>query len=120
MQPILRPSQALINSPLPPDAPSITQQPENDSILTDAPYTLEIVIDGAPFPEVVWTRNGETLHYTERVFLSGYDASLMFATVTNDDGGVYRVSLTNDDESVESIDITLTVTGKLGVSFALS
>ena len=72
-----------------------------------------MVIDGAPFPEVVWHRDGEILEYTERVFLSGYDASLMFGSVTNDDGGVYGVTLTNDDGSVTSLNITLSVTGTI-------
>ena len=44
-----------------------------------------------PFPEVVWNRDGKTVNYTEKVFVSGYDASLMFTTVVNDDVGVYSV-----------------------------
>ena len=76
-------------------------------------------MDGAPFPEVAWKRNGNTIEYTERVFVSGYDASLMFTTVTNDDGGVYSVSLTNNEGSIESMSIGLTVTGMLEVSWAL-
>ena len=100
-----------IITPFSSDAPSITQQPQNDSILTDAPYTLEVIVDGAPFPEMVWNRDGETVEYTENVFVSGYDASLVFTTVTNDDGGVYSVSLSNNDGSEESISITLSVTG---------
>ena len=68
-------------------------------------------MDGAPFPEVVWNRDGQTLEYTENVFVSGYDTSLVFVSVTNDDGGVYGVSLTNNDGSMESINITLSVTG---------
>ena len=68
-------------------------------------------MDGAPFPEVVWNRDGETVEYTENVFVSGYDASLVFTTVTNNDGGVYSVSLSNNDRSEESISITLSVTG---------
>ena len=69
-------------------------------------------IDGAPFPDVTWYQNQETINYTERVFLSRYDASLMFATVTNDDDGIYSVLLTNANGSVTSINITLSVTGK--------
>ena len=76
-------------------------------------------MDGAPFPELVWKRNGNTVEYTERVFVSGYDASLMFTTVTNDDGGVYSVSLTNNERSIESMSIALTVTGMLEVSGAV-
>jgi leucine-rich repeat/fibronectin type-III domain-containing protein 5 len=92
------------------NAPSITQQPQNDSILTDAPYSLEIVIDGAPFPDVTWTRDGTPVNYTERVFVSGYDASLLFALVTNDDAGIYGVSLSNIYGEEESVIITLMVT----------
>lgn len=96
-----------------PDSPFITQQPQDDSVLTDAPYSLEIVIDGAPFPDVTWNRDGEPLIYTERVFVSGYDASLMFTTITNGDTGVYSVSLVNINGGAESINVTLSVTGKL-------
>ena len=94
-----------------PDAPSITQQPQNASVLTDAPYTLEIAIDGAPFPDVVWNRDGEAVNYTERVFVTGYDASLMFALVANGDDGVYSVSLSNANGSYDSVSVTLSVTG---------
>jgi hypothetical protein len=104
------PLRALVSSDYQCYAPSIIQHPQNDSILTDAPYTLEVIVDGAPFPEVAWKRNGNTIEYTERVFVSGYDASLMFTTVTNDDGGVYSVSLTNNEGSIESMSIGLTVT----------
>ena len=94
------------------DAPSVVQQPQNDSILTDAPYTLDVVIDGAPFPEVVWKKDGKPVNYTDDVFVTGYDASLMFAIVTNSDGGVYSVTLTNSEDTVISDSITLSVTGE--------
>lgn len=72
-----------------------------------------MTIDGAPFPEVTWTQDGDIVNYTERVFLTLYDASLMFNTVTNNDAGLYTVSLTNTNGSAVSINITLSVTGKL-------
>ena len=99
--------------PLSPDAPFITEQPQSDSVLTDAPYSLEVAIDGAPFPDVVWSRDGEAVTYTERVYVSNYDASLQFATVTNGNTGAYSVKLSNDDGSVESTNATLSVTGEL-------
>lgn len=71
-----------------------------------------MTIDGAPFPDVTWNQNGEIVNYTDRVYLSRYDASLMFTTVTNDDDGIYSVALTNPNGSVTSINITLSVTGK--------
>lgn len=73
-----------------------------------------MTIDGAPFPDVTWNQNEEMINYTERVFLSRYDASLMFTTVTNDDDGTYNVLLTNANGSVTSINITISVTGKRG------
>ena len=60
---------------------------------------------------MVWYRDGEIVNYTDRVFVAGYDASLMFTTVANGDAGVYSVLLTNNDGSVESINATLFITG---------
>ena len=60
---------------------------------------------------MTWNKDGETLNYTERIFISGYDASLQFATVTNSDAGVYTVTLVNDYGGVVSSAATLTVTG---------
>lgn len=102
------------------DPPSITQQPQNDSILTDESYTLDITIDGAPFPDVVWNKDGEVINYTSNVFISGYDASLMFTSVVNDDDGIYSVLLSNINGSIESVNITLDVTGKLSNLQSLS
>ena len=62
---------------------------------------------------MVWSRDGEAVTYTERVYVSGYDASLQFAMVADGDAGVYSVRLSNDDGSVESTNATLSVTGEL-------
>lgn len=54
------------------------------------------------------------------MFISGYDASLMFTSVVNDDDGIYSVLLSNINGSIESVNITLDVTGKLSNLQSLS
>ena len=62
---------------------------------------------------MVWLKNGDPVNYTDRVYVSGYDASLQFSTVVHGDEGVYSVRLANEYDEVTSSNASLLVTGKL-------
>ena len=89
----------------------MVQDPQDSDILTSRTFTLVCAIDGAPFPQVTWTKDGEVLVYTDRVYLDQFNASLQFADVFLEDVGVYQCLASSTNSSVESANATLTVTG---------
>ncbi len=68
-------------------------------------------VDGAPFPEVTWTKDDLAVNYTERVYLDLYNGSLHFADVELEDAGVYQCFASNINGSTESTNATLSITG---------
>ena len=69
---------------------------------------------------MVWLKDGDPVNYTDRVYVSGYDASLQFSTVVHGDEGVYSVRLANEYDEVTSSNASLLVTGKLKKERVLS
>ncbi len=96
----------------------------DSDILTNRVFTLVCDVDGAPFPEVIWTKDGQTVNYTQRMYLDQYNGSLQFANVQLDDAGVYQCFASNFNGSTESINATLTISGAIpptvGNSMALT
>uniref|UniRef100_A0A1X7T9W5 Ig-like domain-containing protein n=1 Tax=Amphimedon queenslandica TaxID=400682 RepID=A0A1X7T9W5_AMPQE len=90
-------------------APSVTQSPRNDSILTNRTYHLTCTVTGAPFPEVTWIKDGVELNYTSRVYTSLYNASLTITNVELTDDGVYQCVIDNESGTDSSLEATLTV-----------
>ena len=93
------------------DAPSVRVGPSDTSILSNATLSLVCDLDGAPFPDVTWTKDGETFNFTERVYTRLYSASLQFDSLELGDSGVYQCFAANMDDSVESNNATLLVLG---------
>ena len=89
----------------------ILQGPEDADILTDRIFSLMCHLDGSPFPEVTWTKDGVMVNYTERVYMDLFSGSLQFADVMLEDAGVYQCFASNVNGSVESGTATLTITG---------
>ena len=93
------------------DAPSVRVGPSDTTILSNATLSLVCDLDGAPFPDVTWTKDGETFNFTERVYTRMYSASLQFDSLELSDSGVYQCFAANMDGSVESNNATLLVLG---------
>ena len=94
-----------------PDAPTIDVGPSDDHILTDREYSLTCMVEGAPFPEVIWLKDGQELNYTDRVGLRVFDASLHFTSTELEDAGIYQCLVENVNGSASSLNATLSLTG---------
>lgn len=83
-------------------APSITTQPQSQSVATGGSVTFSVVASGAPDPTYQWFLNGSPF--------SGATAStLSFSNARSSDAGDYTVVITNALGSVTSTKATLTV-----------
>ena len=55
-------------------------------------------MDGAPFPELIWRKDGEVLNYTSRIRLPNvYSTSLFFESLELNDTGLYECSVENEE-----------------------
>lgn len=103
--------QLLPFSPSSSDPPTITTNPEDADILTDRTFSLTCVVDGAPFPNITWLKNGQTVQYSSRVGHSLYNASLQFTPTQLVDAGVYQCLAENENVTAASSNATLKLTG---------
>ena len=87
--------------------------PSNDSIVTERSYTLTFEVEGSPFPNVTWYKNGQSIQYTSNIYLNTYDASLHFNNTVTNDSAVYYALIENEYGLVYSDEATLIVTGIL-------
>lgn len=94
------------------DAPSIITDPEEADILTDREFSLTCVVDGAPFPNITWLKNGQPVQYSRRVSHGLYNASLEFTMTQLGDAGVYECVAVNVNGTATSSNATLKLTGK--------
>ena len=94
------------------DAPSVRVGPSDTTVLSNVTLSLVCDLDGAPFPEVIWTKDGEIFNFTERIYTRMYSGSLQFDSLELSDSGVYQCFAANMDGSVESNNATLLVLGK--------
>jgi len=90
----------------------VQQGPSDTTILSNVTLSLVCDLDGAPFPEVSWTKDGDIFNFTERVHLGVYSASLQFDSLELGDSGVYRCFAVNMNGSAESSNATLLVLGE--------
>ena len=93
------------------DSPNITINPSNDSILTNRTYTLVCEVTGAPFPDITWYKDGETIDYSNRLYLNLFDGSLHFSQTILQDEGVYQCEAKNEYGTVTSTEAILSITG---------
>lgn len=94
-------------------APVLSGQPQNATLLSNQTLTITCqVTAGAPFPDVVWTRDGAAVNLSERVNLQQYSASLQFESLELDDSGQYACYVENVNGSAQSESGFITILGK--------
>ena len=93
------------------DAPTLTRGPQDRQLLSNETLVLQCRVDAAPFPDVLWTQNGQPVNLTERVFLAQFSASLEFATLELNDSGTYRCRVENLNGSAASETAELNILG---------
>ena len=98
---------------MPAAAPVLSRQPQNATLLSNQTLTITCqVTAGAPFPDVVWTRDGVAVNLTERVHLQQYSASLQFESLELGDSGEYACYVENVNGSAQSDSGFITILGK--------
>ncbi len=85
-------------------APTISGQPQSQSVAAGANVTFSVQATGSPAPTYQWTRNGAAI-------AGATGASLTLNSVAAANAGAYAVAVTNSAGSVTSNSATLTVTG---------
>ena len=94
------------------DSPTIVSDPEGADILTDRAFSLTCIVDGAPFPDITWLKNGLPVQYSSRVSHQLYNASLDFTVTQLEDAGEYQCVATNLNGTASSVNVTLKLTGE--------
>ena len=98
---------------MPAAAPVLSRQPQNATLLSNQTLTITCqVTAGAPFPDIVWTRDGVAVNLTERVHLQQYSASLQFESLELGDSGEYVCYLENVNGSAQSDSGFITILGE--------
>jgi len=83
-------------------APTITTQPQNQTVTAGANVTLSVVATGTPTPTYLW--------YKDSAAISGAtSATLSLSSVQSANAGSYKVTVTNAFSSIDSTAVTLTV-----------
>jgi hypothetical protein len=83
-------------------APSISAQPQNQTVTVGGSVTFSVAATGQPAPTYQWRKNNANI-------LGATGASLSLANVTSADAGTYSVVVTNSSGSITSATVTLTV-----------
>jgi len=86
----------------PPEPPTITRQPESQTVLAGGSVTFTAAASGTPTPTLQWRRDGQTI-------AGATNATLTVTNVRATDAGVYSVVATNPGGSQLSSAATLTV-----------
>ena len=94
----------------------LTRQPQNATLLSNQTLIISCqVAAGAPFPDVVWTKDGVTVNLTERVYLPRYSASLQFESLELEDSGEYACYIENVNGSTQSESGVITILGSVNI-----
>ncbi len=73
-------------------------------------------MDGAPFPELVWRKDGQVLSLTSRIRLPNvYSTSLFFESLELSDTGVYECSVENGEGADVSTEGEIIVLGTVNL-----
>ena len=93
--------------------PVLSRQPQNVTLFSNQTLTILCqVTAGAPFPDVVWTKDGVVVNFTQRVFLPRYSASLQFESLLLEDSGEYACYVENVNGSAQSGSGFITILGE--------
>ena len=94
------------------DSPTIISSPQDESILTNQSFSFNCEVDGAPFPDIVWIKDGAIVSFDDRVYLNNqFNGSLYWTNTILSDSGVYLCQASNVNGTDSSSNATLTVTG---------
>ena len=98
---------------------SYTAPPSIDKVLCGQVVTegqdvkFEAIVDGIPFPDISWSRDGVSLESNDKVMIEKEEGSIscMIKNVSRKDFGLYHLRCSNDSGTAES-EAVLTVNGK--------
>ena len=91
----------VLDSDLP---PTITKQPQNQTVVIGSPVTLTVEAIGSYPLHYKWTKDGNPIGQDNNTF--------SISKATNEDNGSYAVTISNDIGTKDSDPATLTVTGE--------
>lgn len=91
-----------IKETLPPSAPAITTQPENQTVIAGASASFSVAASGVPAPTYQWRKGGEDIG-------GATGPTFTIDPADADDAGSYDVVATNASGSATSDTVTLTV-----------
>jgi hypothetical protein len=83
-------------------APTISTQPQSQTVAVGASVTFTVQASGSPAPTFQWTRNGTAI-------VGATTSTLSLSNVQTGDAGSYAVQITNSAGNVTSAPATLTV-----------
>jgi fibronectin type 3 domain-containing protein len=95
-------------TPAQPVAPSITQQPQSQTVFEGATVTFSVTATGEPAPQYQWRKDGVDLQ-------GETDSTLTLTTVSPADEGTYTVYVYNDSGNVISTGAVLAVMESAGL-----
>lgn len=74
---------------------------------------LFLFLNFRPLPQIVWSKNGNKIHLSERVTQGNFGKSLIIKAVQFEDQGSYTCEASNGVGEAKSYSIDLRVMGKL-------
>lgn len=102
-------SEAQLSVIAAPEAPRITLQPTNRTVVAGQPSTFSVAATGVPAPNLQWQRSVDQGASYQNIEGAVAPTLSIAATTTEDSGGLYRVQVTNTKGSAYSESATLTV-----------
>lgn len=82
---------------------------KNERALRGRKIELYCIYGGTPLPQIVWTKDGAPIHWSERVTQGNYGKSLIIKKVTSEDAGSYVCEASNGVGSADSYSIKLEI-----------
>ena len=82
-------------------------------VLEGQPAKFEAVIDGIPFPDSIWLKEGQSLMKNDSINFERKEGAVtcQFPNTNRTDAGIYTLKCSNDSGSVES-EAKMVVNGK--------
>jgi neuronal cell adhesion molecule len=82
---------------------------KNEVALRGKKIELFCIYGGTPLPQIVWTKDGRAIPWSERITQGNYGKSLIIKHATNDDEGSYTCESSNGVGQAESYSIKLQI-----------
>jgi peroxidase len=84
-------------------------QPENQKVKTGTNIELKCDAVGVPEPSYFWTKDGQTLKFTNRIYLASDNKTLNIDHIKESDAGTFECIAENSlgsDEAAAQIEVT--------------